>query len=73
MSVFDRDPTTGELTFGFTATQGSEGVDGMDGPYSLALDPRSHTDYAGTNTNTLVVFEIGVFQDGFESGDTSGW
>ena len=73
LTVFDRDFNTGELTLSFTATHGVDGVDGMDGPYSLALDPQSHTAYAGTVNDTLAVFELGVFQDGFESGNTSGW
>ena len=73
ISVFERNLATGSLTLSFTATNEVDGVAGMDGPYSMALDPQSHSAYVGTVNDTLAVFKIGIFRDGFESGDQSSW
>ncbi len=73
LSVFDRNLNTGELTLDYTATNGADGVTGLDGPYSLALDPTSSSLYVGCVEDTLAVFNVGIFQDGFEEGDTGEW
>jgi 6-phosphogluconolactonase (cycloisomerase 2 family) len=73
LSVFNRDSTTGALTLSDSAMDGADGVDGMETPNTVALDPRSSTIYVGCEHDTLAVFQVGMFRDGFESGDLSGW
>ena len=71
--MFDRNLLSGALTLSFTATNGVDGVAGLDGPYSVALDPSSRSVYVGCVENTLAVFDVGIFRDGFESGNMSAW
>lgn len=71
LPVCERDPVTGGLTLSFTTTNVVDGGSGLDGAYSLALDPQSRSAYVGCAENSLAAFEVGVFRDGFESGDQS--
>ena len=73
LSVFDRDPATGALTLSSSATNGIDGVGGMSFPTPVVLDPESATVYVGCENDTLAVFAVGLFRDGFESGDDSAW
>jgi 6-phosphogluconolactonase (cycloisomerase 2 family) len=73
LSVFDRDPATGALTLSSSATDGEDGVGGMNLPTPVALDPMSGAVYVGCEDDTLAVFQVGLFGDGFETGDDSAW
>ncbi len=73
LTVFGRNPATGALTLSSTVTNLVGDIEGMDGPYALALDPGNANVYVGCELDTLAVFQVGIFRDGFESGNTSGW
>ena len=57
ISVFSRDPNTGSLTFIEDQVDGTGGITGMQGTYSLMVTPDGEQVYAtGSYDNALVVF-----------------
>jgi len=57
LAVFDRDPSTGELTFVQVVKDGEGGVDGLAYAYSVAVSPDgSHVYAVGRNDHALAVF-----------------
>lgn len=61
MAVFNRDTTTGELTFVETVVDGSNGVSGMISPYGVEVSPDSSHLYVSVYdlpNGNMVAFEI---------------
>lgn len=73
ITVFDRNLATGGLTSSSTVTDGVDGVAGLDRPWPVTIDPQSRHAYVGCELDTLTVFQVGVFGDDFEGGDTGEW
>jgi len=80
LTVFQRDATTGALTFVELQQDGVSGVDGLDGARSIALDSGgSHLYVTGFYDHALAVFQrdatsgaltfVEVHQDGFSGVD----
>jgi 6-phosphogluconolactonase (cycloisomerase 2 family) len=58
VAVFDRNANTGDLTFSEVHKDGENGVDGLNGGFSVAVAPDGDYVYAtGYYDNALVVFE----------------
>lgn len=72
LTVFVRDPATGELTFLQADFDGEGGVAGLGAPYALMTSPDGHDVYR-TAYQEVAVFSDRVFADGFELGSTSRW
>jgi 6-phosphogluconolactonase (cycloisomerase 2 family) len=72
LAIFDRDPTTGELSFRQADYDGEGGVTGISYPYELAVSPDGH-DLVYPSLRTFAVFSDRLFTDGFETGGTSAW
>lgn len=75
VAIFDRNASTGELTFKVTAFDGIDGVDGLDGAYAVAVSPDSVNFYVtGYNDDAVASFRwtggmltyLGVMQDGVD-------
>lgn len=59
VSVFDRDATTGLLTFNMAATNAVAGVTGLLGPSGMSTDPLNrHLYVAGQQSQALVAFTL---------------
>lgn len=71
--VYDRDTTSGQLSLSSNVANLFDGVEGIEEPADLALDPESANLYVGCRADSLATFQVGIFRDGFESGDTEGW
>jgi len=64
---FLRHPTTGQLIYSGMVKDGLEGVDGLDGVWSLAISPDGLDLYAtGTNDDALAVFHRETLESNFE-------
>jgi 6-phosphogluconolactonase (cycloisomerase 2 family) len=61
ITVFNRDATTGDLTFATAATQGVGGVDGIGSVSGMVTDPLSRNLYAaGQTASDIAVFRLPV-------------
>ncbi|WP_455222535.1 beta-propeller fold lactonase family protein [Kaarinaea lacus] len=61
VAVFDRNTTTGQLTFSTSIVDGVAGVDGLAGAFDVALSPDDAYLYvAGSLDNALAVFSRGA-------------
>lgn len=54
LSVFSRDASTGELTYVNTYLDGAGGVDGLNGAYSVVIDPSGSHVYASGNVDDAI-------------------
>ncbi len=74
VALFRRHPGTGSLTFLEAHSNAFSGATGLAGVGALALSAdRRQLFAAGRDDDALVVFRGLLFEDGFESGDTSRW
>lgn len=74
IAMFDRDLTSGALTWVEAHFDNMAGVDGLDRVFNVMVSPDGKNVYAGSiDDDAISVFSLAVFTDGFESGDTAGW
>lgn len=70
--VFSRDAANGSLSFLNADFDQEAGVTGMSVPYQIALSADG-VDLFYASYQSMAVFTVRSFADGFESGDTSAW
>lgn len=75
LTIFERNPSTGELLLHSVLTDGVGGVDGLGGAIALDVSQDSQNLYvASTTDNAISSFLLYILlRDGFETGDLSRW
>ncbi len=74
LAVFDRNAADGTLDFVEAEFNNLGGGDGLLTPLWVAVSPDSDNVYTAAFMSSAVTgFYVGIFADGFESGDTSAW
>ncbi len=81
LAMFGRDQANGELSILEVEFNGSDGVDGLINPMAVALSADGGHVYTvgptfagfGGRKGIMSHFEVGLFADGFESGDLFAW
>jgi DNA-binding beta-propeller fold protein YncE len=61
VSVFDRDPWSGDLSFVEAYFNDTGGITGMNGPASLAVSPDGANVYVAGNGSCIVVFDRDLY------------
>jgi len=73
VTIFETDENDGTLTELGEVVNNTDGITCIEDPSAVFIAPGGASLYVGGQNGNLAVFSIGIFGDGFETGDYSSW